>query len=1057
MSIKRRALGSNTFERDLARIRAAINSTAGSGAPVNDHGLLIGLTDDDHTQYMHNTIDRTVTAQHTFDPTSPGAPFILASNAQGQIVTGLNADELDSLETSSNPGANAAVLVSDSSGYLEIEALGLGGASPSAVAPILSRGGSGVSLQLEYDAVERAQFTVSIGGNLTIRNTGDFVFDPDGFDILPESGYELNVGSLQKKYLTLHVAELWVETLVAQDTIATIGGRILVGPTTSLTRDLTDVATTIYTRHNQLAGGDRAYLEADGLVEFMAVTSEYTQVESTELLSNLGFETAGGGGDDVFDIWTENDDGNDSAIARNATPHTGTYACRIHTRTVNSIGHVYQDFVTEPGERYKVTYWTRGDGSDSGWVKLWDTIAGIDIIGKHTTSISGTTYTEKTLHVTAPDDCTAIRLYLYCSLTDEAMVYYDDVSAVLAENEYYYTVTRNLDGTGANAWYAGAAIFNTGVAGDGFMDIFSLNSIQGAKLHGIYTFSSTTYRYSENLAHKSNFELFPTTNVVADSLFIGFKADNWENVYFNIGTAEVSSEDGLFRWYYRNDVGGWTIFTPTVAPDFTTVGFQALEFNSSGWTTWTPYTIPGTGAESADLYYIRRRLDTIQTTFTTAARQSRKRVQGLSAQWGPTIIGNIRQSSTYNDWEERWVIGNLNGTYGFGTDVYGAAFGDPNADHLVITESTLLILGADGNLVLDNNGMVFTAGTADAATNINSVSWNNGSSDQLAVIGAGQYASNSDHTLWIASMSVAGDESHINMFANSPTGESAGVRIAAGENALTTAYIDILSHTGDTDNVVLAADLILLESTIAAGPQVLINHLAVNTDQTVGLTINQAGYDNEIISLKSTDVAHGITALTETETYGTLHKTGSGDGGLMLSGYGESTLGIVARGHAVSTNTLTSNSARAPVMTQAWVRDGSGPNRQALAVANSNIFCVQNGTNTRFLVDEDGDTYHAGGDFPNDWDDYDDMALVRGLKASLTAPGDFRTKYQDFIAYAEPILEKTGVVKYNRDTDGEPFVSTKGIRGLMLDAIWQLGQQIKTLNKRMTAIEKETR
>ena len=60
-----------------------------------DHGLISGLGDDDHTQYMHNTIARSVSAVHTFNPSSAGAPFILGANATGQLVTGLNADLLN--------------------------------------------------------------------------------------------------------------------------------------------------------------------------------------------------------------------------------------------------------------------------------------------------------------------------------------------------------------------------------------------------------------------------------------------------------------------------------------------------------------------------------------------------------------------------------------------------------------------------------------------------------------------------------------------------------------------------------------------------------------------------------------------------------------------------------------------------------------------------------------------------------------------------------------------------------------------------------------------------
>jgi len=224
-------------------------------------------------------------------------------------------------------------------------------------------------------------------GNLMAAPTGDVIFDPTGNDILPNTGYDLNIGSLSKKYLTLHAAELWVETLVAQNTIATIGGRILVGPTTVLTSDLTTVATTIYVKHNEMASGDRVYMEANGAIEFMSIDS-----------------AAGGAG------------------------------------------------------------------------------------------------------------------------------------------PYSYTVTRNLDGTGANAWSAGDAIFNTGTTGDGFIDVYSVAGVKAGteygptiagnvrnsatfndwtshwaigNLNGLYGYGATTYgaAFGEYAASKAHLTIDSTNGI----------------------------------------------------------------------------------------------------------------------------------------------------------------------------------------------------------------------------------------------------------------------------------------------------------------------------------------------------------------------------------------------------------------------------------------------------------------------------------------------------------------------------------------------------------------
>lgn len=160
----------------------------------------------------------------------------------------LSANRTITLTSSSNPGAAASILASDASGFLTL-------------------------VKLNTDTLADKS-----GGNLTISPAGDVIFNPTGNDILPTTNYDLNIGALSKKYLTLHAAELWVETLVAQNTIATIGGRILVLPTTQLIADLSAAATTIDVKYNNLASGDTVYMEANGSIEFMAVTSGATVI-----------------------------------------------------------------------------------------------------------------------------------------------------------------------------------------------------------------------------------------------------------------------------------------------------------------------------------------------------------------------------------------------------------------------------------------------------------------------------------------------------------------------------------------------------------------------------------------------------------------------------------------------------------------------------------------------------------------------------------------------------------------------------------------------------------
>ncbi len=87
-----------------------------------EHGSLAGLGDDDHTQYVHVSTNRTITATHTFNPGSAGAPFSLGANASGQLVTGFNADLVDGHHWSVAATASAPSSPSTNDIWVEITA-----------------------------------------------------------------------------------------------------------------------------------------------------------------------------------------------------------------------------------------------------------------------------------------------------------------------------------------------------------------------------------------------------------------------------------------------------------------------------------------------------------------------------------------------------------------------------------------------------------------------------------------------------------------------------------------------------------------------------------------------------------------------------------------------------------------------------------------------------------------------------------------------------------------------------------------------------------------------
>lgn len=239
---------------------------SGSGAPSTSLGVVCDTyrrTDSPYTIYVKtggSTWSEIYRAGGTDVAVADGGTG-LSSWTTGQLVYASGSTTLAGLTAVSS----GQVLASNGTGAAPVYT-----ASPSVTALTASGAVQGATVTGTTSVTTP---TLTASGNLTLSPTGDIVTSPTGLDILPGTGYTYNLGALTNKYLTLHASELWVETLVAQNTLATIGGRVLVGPTTTLTSDLASGATSMAVKHNSLANGDRVLLEANGSVEWIAVAS----------------------------------------------------------------------------------------------------------------------------------------------------------------------------------------------------------------------------------------------------------------------------------------------------------------------------------------------------------------------------------------------------------------------------------------------------------------------------------------------------------------------------------------------------------------------------------------------------------------------------------------------------------------------------------------------------------------------------------------------------------------------------------------------------------------
>lgn len=165
------------------------------------------------------------------------------------------------------------------------------------------------------------------------------------------------------------------------------------------------------------------------------------------LVANPGFETAGGGGGDVFADWTEDlDSGRVDSITQEATTvRSGSYSCKIANADADTFktlggpfnGGVYQNVTVEANRAYRFSVWSRASeeyASMQGRIGIWDVTNSEWIISKEDGyAFSDTKWEEISRFFVTPAGCVSVRIYLYMShdssvVAGDTYVLYDDAS-----------------------------------------------------------------------------------------------------------------------------------------------------------------------------------------------------------------------------------------------------------------------------------------------------------------------------------------------------------------------------------------------------------------------------------------------------------------------------------------------------------------------------------------------------------------------------------------------------------------------------------------------------
>jgi len=230
-----------------------------------------------------------------------------------------------------------------------------------------------------------------------------------------------------------------------------------------------------------------------------------------------------------------------------------------------------------------------------------------------------------------------------------------------------------------------------------------------------------------------------------------------------------------------------------------------------------------------------------------------------------------------------------------------------------------------------------------------------------------------------------------------------------------------------------------------------------NGNMTIGLTINQGANDNEILALKSSDVAHGITGLTDTDNFMYITKMAAA-GGVNVEAFSAASattaLNLFANGQADDTDRSTSATGYGMLDSS----KKSGTNRGAPG-SDSNLWVIRSNANTRFIFDNEG-SGHADVEWVA-FDSYNDLALMDAVQT--VAQGRMTPeRYGDNpLYYHREYLESTGIIGRNswHEEEGKSrqMVNFTKLAMLHHGAILQIGDVIKSTEERLHALEVENR
>ena len=239
---------------------------------------------------------------------------------------------------------------------------------------------------------------------------------------------------------------------------------------------------------------------------------------------------------------------------------------------------------------------------------------------------------------------------------------------------------------------------------------------------------------------------------------------------------------------------------------------------------------------------------------------------------------------------------------------------------------------------------------------------------------------------------------------------------------------------------------------ITASGQVLIGTSTCNANMTIGLTIHKGANNqtDEAIGFKETSLAHGMTTLAETNTFGTIkaNQDFTNGGGLRVDGYTSACLALYTRGNYTTADSTRSTNGNAPTYIDAGKKSGTSVGNPG---ANENILAIGANFATQFIFDSDGDLSANAAITASAYDAYNDAHLVRALEIERNPGGIIRTEFDGWLKHNRRDLERAKIATFNDHPggDGSIFVNYTGLVRLHSGAIWQLYTELQRVKHQL--------